>query len=62
MWRSFFAAIVAYIPARFLPKYFYDKETQFWQYEATWFVTFLVIYTFAIFLMRPRVKSLEKNL
>ncbi len=55
--RSFLAAIIAYFPAHFLPKYFFNKETQFWLYEASFFVIFLVVYSVVIYLMRARVPS-----
>jgi len=61
MWRSFFAGVFAYIPARILPKYFFDKETQFWQYEAMWFVIFLAMYTLAIYLMRRFAEPVDKK-
>lgn len=62
MWRSFLAAAFAYIPARTLPKYFFDKETQSWQYETMWAATFFGLYFLATYLMRSRVKSVDKNL
>jgi len=62
MWRSFFAAVFAFFPARFLPGYFFDKETQIWQYEAMWFVVFLAMYMLAMYLMQRFAKPVDKKL
>jgi len=62
MRSSFFAALVAAFPARIVPSYFFDKETQFWQFEAMWFVTFLALYMLAMYLIQRLAKPVDKNL
>lgn len=59
--RAILAGFVAYLPAHYLPKYLFDKKTQFWLYEASFFVIFLVVYSAAIYLMRVRVPSGKSN-
>lgn len=62
MWRSFFAALVAFFPAKFLPDCFFDKEAQFWQHEILWFVVFLAMFMLATYLMQRFAKPVNKKL
>lgn len=61
MWPSFFAAFIAAFPSRLVPGYFFDKETQFWQFEAMWFVTFLALYMLVLYVIQRFVKPAVKS-
>ena len=61
MWRSAMAALVAWFPAHFLPGLLFDKKTQFWTYEAAWFLIFALSYMLVFYLTRPRVADLHKQ-
>ncbi|MCB1058768.1 MAG: hypothetical protein KDB65_00925 [Calditrichaeota bacterium] len=59
--RSFLAAIVAWFPAHYIPRMFFDREKNLWSYEATFFLVFLVVFWLATHLMRTRTPKSEMN-
>lgn len=54
MYRGATAAFFATFPSRYLSKLWFDKETNYWQYELSWFVIFLAMYLLGLYLTRQR--------